>query len=217
MVGTRVCLGCKETKPVTDFRWRNQSKNLRAPRCTPCDAAHRKRYYDSGGKVFTLEQNRRAAEKRAALILTGELQEKPTKKCNKCGEVKDRSQFRALSTKYGHVNPRCRECEPEHRLAHYQTNQSQFIANTKRRYRKLKQLINDIKTSSPCFDCGQSYPPYVMDFDHVDPTNKLCNVSRMPSKFPCEEKILAEIEKCDLVCSNCHRVREHNRQQEFKK
>ena len=57
-------------------------------------------------------------------------------------------------------------------------------------------------------DCGQTYPTYVMDFDHRDPTTKLCKVSAAVY-LGSEQKLLDEIAKCDLVCANCHRVRTH--------
>ena len=55
-------------------------------------------------------------------------------------------------------------------------------------------------------DCGVQYPPCAMDFDHVRGV-KIASISHMRNKnFPVE-KIEAEIEKCDVVCANCHRVR----------
>lgn len=48
-----------------------------------------------------------------------------------------------------------------------------------------------------------------MDFDHLE--NKLGNVSSMLARGLAEAKIMAEVGKCDLICSNCHRIRTHNR------
>lgn len=56
----------------------------------------------------------------------------------------------------------------------------------------------------PCLDCGVSYPPVAMDFDHVRGT-KLFNLNKGWAKA--WAAIHSEIEKCDIVCSNCHRVR----------
>lgn len=58
-------------------------------------------------------------------------------------------------------------------------------------------------------DCGVKYPPYVMDFDHRDPSEKLLNVSKV-GRYGIQS-LLDEIEKCDVVCSNCHRERTHQR------
>lgn len=61
----------------------------------------------------------------------------------------------------------------------------------------------------PCADCAEIYPPYVMDFDHVR-GKKIANIGsgRFHSSVVGLEK---EIAKCDVVCANCHREREHQR------
>lgn len=66
--------------------------------------------------------------------------------------------------------------------------------------------------AAPCLDCGLAFDPICMDFDHRDGETKHKGVSEMV-KLPgfSIEQVLAEIEKCDLVCSNCHRIRTRNR------
>lgn len=60
----------------------------------------------------------------------------------------------------------------------------------------------------PCADCGVRYPPYVMDFDHVRGVKrKDVGLMRLDSL----ENLMNEIEKCDVVCANCHRERTHTR------
>lgn len=54
----------------------------------------------------------------------------------------------------------------------------------------------------PCVDCGES-DPVVLDFDHL--RDKTKNVTAMlNSTWP---RIRREIEKCEVVCANCHRRR----------
>lgn len=65
-------------------------------------------------------------------------------------------------------------------------------------------LVNRLK-DAPCTDCGNRFPPICMDFDHLPGVDKRTNVSQLMDKP--EAVILAEIAKCELVCSNCHRVR----------
>lgn len=77
-------------------------------------------------------------------------------------------------------------------------------AQAKRRRERGTALINEAK-DVPCADCGNRYPPYVMDFDHKG--NKDYNVGNMKGMSP--ETILLEIAKCDVVCANCHRIRTH--------
>jgi hypothetical protein len=49
-----------------------------------------------------------------------------------------------------------------------------------------------------------------MDFDHRDRTTKTAAVTRMVGRAGFE-RILAEVDKCDIVCANCHRARTHRR------
>lgn len=74
-----------------------------------------------------------------------------------------------------------------------------------RRQGQRRRVIMDALKSGPCTDCGVSYPPYVMHFDHRDPSTKLFNVGKMGG-HPMAT-VLAEVEKCDLVCANCHAER----------
>jgi hypothetical protein len=50
-----------------------------------------------------------------------------------------------------------------------------------------------------------------MDFDHLDPETKVADIPIMLGRNASEEKLLAEIEKTEVVCANCHRGREHKR------
>lgn len=70
------------------------------------------------------------------------------------------------------------------------------------------RMLGELK-SKPCADCGHSYPSYVMDFDHVR-GEKVDNISTLVSNQ--KWKLLSEeLPKCELVCSNCHRERTHQR------
>lgn len=65
----------------------------------------------------------------------------------------------------------------------------------------------------PCFDCKKTYPYYVMDFDHRDAGEKLFEISQHPKGVTLED-IKSEIDKCDVVCANCHRERTFSRRGE---
>lgn len=80
---------------------------------------------------------------------------------------------------------------------------------SQKRREEIRDIIREFKQEKPCVDCGIVYPYYVMDFDHIG-DNKIEDVSKMAKWFPLEE-IIAEIKKCEIVCSNCHRERTHSR------
>jgi hypothetical protein len=73
----------------------------------------------------------------------------------------------------------------------------------------LAKYIRDYKERHPCADCKIQYPYYVMDFDHVR-GKKHKNVMELIPTLS-KKKIDEEIKKCEVVCSNCHRVRTHMR------
>jgi hypothetical protein len=81
--------------------------------------------------------------------------------------------------------------------------------NTRKRRDSLAEWINEFKRR-PCADCGGDFPPYLMDFDHVA-GDKLDNICGMRMRTVSREAILAEIEKCEVVCATCHRARTHAR------
>lgn len=56
-----------------------------------------------------------------------------------------------------------------------------------------------------CLDCGNSFPQCCYDFDHRVPVEKSFAISSKMGK-PLAE-LMVEADKCDLVCSNCHRIR----------
>lgn len=79
------------------------------------------------------------------------------------------------------------------------------------KYKSLMRIyINKIK-DKPCMDCGKKYAPYVIDFDHRDGKKKEIDIGRMIGGGWSRKKVNKEIKKCDIVCSNCHRIRTYNR------
>ncbi len=59
----------------------------------------------------------------------------------------------------------------------------------------------------PCADCGTMFSPHMMDFDHRDPSRKLFAITGGHAPLMSRQKLIAEIEKCDIVCANCHALR----------
>ena len=124
-----------------------------------------------------------------------------------------------------------------YRSGHVKTEEEKKFDNEKIEYRKRlrkaleknnrcskfpSRVIADIKRKFlnvckgvPCMDCGISYPPYVMDFDHRDPTVKSFGLGPSPLSKTLEE-IKLEVAKCDVVCANCHRIRSYERRREVR-
>jgi len=73
---------------------------------------------------------------------------------------------------------------------------------------QYKRKLAEIKQASGCVDCGEQNP-IVLDFDHI--RDKKYNVSRMIHDGFSWKAIMKEIQKCEVVCANCHRIRTHYR------
>jgi hypothetical protein len=72
--------------------------------------------------------------------------------------------------------------------------------------------INAYKLARGCIDCGYNDDPRALDFDHRDPSLKVRGVAMMLTFS--WAKIVAELDKCDVRCANCHRIktyRDHRR------
>jgi hypothetical protein len=99
---------------------------------------------------------------------------------------------------------RCRK----HRRLHYERHREEVLADSRCRAEETKALVVSYK-DRPCEDCGMSYPPYVMDLDHVRGT-KIAHLGS--GRFKQSLRLtIEEVLKCDVVCANCHREREHRK------
>lgn len=59
-----------------------------------------------------------------------------------------------------------------------------------------------------CVDCGEDRKISALyDFHHLDSTKKDFSIGKTALKF---ESIKSELDKCVLLCANCHRIRHYN-------
>lgn len=81
-----------------------------------------------------------------------------------------------------------------------------------------KQYLLEYLQKHPCIMCGES-DPVVLEFDHIDSSTKLQDVSAMATKMHFSlKRIIEEIAKCQVLCCNCHRRKTHpNRLQRIDK
>lgn len=115
------------------------------------------------------------------------------RRCPDCGETKP------LTDYYRDANRNKRQ-----RMVYCKPCSNRRVASRKRRMRERRLEFIRAQKAAPCMDCGQQYPWYVMDFDHRGDEPKEFGLARARA---CVTRLAAEIAKCDLVCSNCHRTR----------
>jgi len=97
---------------------------------------------------------------------------------------------------------------------HYLRNKATYIQRAKvsaaQRRQEVIEYVDSLK-SVPCLDCGNSFPTVCMDFDHLPEFEKEFNITDGIRKGYSIERLRIEIAKCEVVCSNCHRIRTANR------
>jgi hypothetical protein len=76
---------------------------------------------------------------------------------------------------------------------------------------QMFESVTLLKETAFCTDCKLSFPGYVMEFDHLDPSIKTIEVGAMFKLHYSLPSILDEIKKCEIVCARCHRIREKKR------
>lgn len=97
----------------------------------------------------------------------------------------------------------CKECRRNRNLNNFYKAQDKWKETHKKTALLKKENIISIKENSDgCCKCKEKRH-YLLDFHHLDPNTKLFQIGQGESKG--WNKILEEIKKCILLCSNCHR------------
>ena len=132
--------------------------------------------------------------------------------CRGCNKEKELEDFpNKKGRKFG-KDSLCKDCFNTKQRHYYKTNpkwKESKLKVIKQRKKEIRSFLQEYKSSNPCKDCGLFWPYYVMDFDHL--FDKSFVLAAAIGRCFSNERIKEEINKCDLVCSNCHRVRTHSR------
>ena len=130
-------------------------------------------------------------------------------RCYRCGEEKSADEFAWRRRRRNQRDSFCRPCRSAYHREHYLANKQRYIEQAAVSKRKLilerTRYLLEFFAANPCKDCGES-DPVVLEFDHRDPATKSFDVGNGLASHVWAT-VLAEIEKCDVVCANCHRKR----------
>lgn len=157
------------------------------PYKNPADKARWRKAYNAASRDKIREWNRAAGVRR---------------KANLPAPTRPPAAFDAKSYQRNYYRQNARQCNEisKRRSAH--------------RIGALRELIRERK-AVPCADCGGTFPPVVMDFDHLPGHEKAFAISRIKGSSSLK-RLLDEIAKCEVVCSNCHRIRTFSRRQHLR-
>ena len=194
------CTRCKNNKPLEQFCKDNRNSSGYSARCLAC---HRKVCH----KYFVRGMN---------IILN--YKSKPCMDCKKnyppeCMEfdhIRNDKLHNVTHMKNMSIDKIIQEiekCELVCSVCHRLRTDDRSKPTTNERLLTHRAMIAQFK-SKPCIDCANTFPPLVMDLDHVRGI-KINNISDMGNYS--RAKVLEELEKCEVVCANCHRVRTKKR------
>ena len=115
-----------------------------------------------------------------------------SKVCSDCGQEKALSEFDRSTREKTGVQSKCKICARKY-------------AKTQQQGKKVKAILYK---GGVCEGCGGAFSPEVYDFHHRDPTEKEAHWGQLRSWS--WNRIVLEIDKCALLCANCHRMEHAN-------
>jgi len=135
--------------------------------------------------------------------------------CTVCKIEKEETAFNWKNKANNKRQSSCRQCTKEqvdgtrkNADGTIKTKYSYPLQVKQRKY-IIRQWFNEKKSKLSCMLCGFSHPA-VLDFHHRDPLSKTLEISKMVDHGFAYDKIEQEIAKCDVLCSNCHRIKHWN-------
>ena len=121
------------------------------------------------------------------------------KTCKGCAqELPLSAYYKNANMRDGHVNW-CKPCMIE-----------RHAIKKRARARALREYVQQIKLERGCTDCGYRGHPAALEFDHLPGFEKAQRLAVLACSSA-KSVIHAEIDKCEVVCANCHRIRTANR------
>lgn len=97
----------------------------------------------------------------------------------------------------------CRACD---RLGHkkfYQANTTRLKSESILRGKAIRLKFQQFKKTLSCTICSES-DSVCLDFHHTDPKHKDDSIAALVTKGVSWDKLMKEVDKCIVVCRNCH-------------
>jgi 5-methylcytosine-specific restriction endonuclease McrA len=134
--------------------------------------------------------------------------------CSACSRNLDISYFFWKNKKKKKRHTQCKDCYKKKRkekyASYYQRKSGEYRKRAIERRNRIKKENKEkmllLISGKHCVDCGEK-DPVTLDFHHTDSKTKTKTVSKFMADGASWNIILKEIEKCKLICSNCHRKR----------
>ena len=127
------------------------------------------------------------------------------KRCSKCRTGKPLSEYhKARHRKDGRYHM-CKVCRKAYSATRFQKKKKKYAKWKRERKARLVELIRSLRDR--CVRCDESHQACLV-FHHRNPAQKEFTIAYAAAQGWSEQKIREEIDKCDVLCANCHR-KEH--------
>lgn len=129
------------------------------------------------------------------------------KKCYTCKMEKSEALFHRDARTFDGLCGECKDCRNArtrvHHKKHYAESKHLHKASVKKYKNGRKQRFQEWKRTLSCILCGEP-SSCCLDFHHVNPEEKEIAINKAVEHWSWD-RIMKEINKCVVVCSNCHR------------
>lgn len=129
-----------------------------------------------------------------------------TKRCTKCGEEKSVTEFTKKARNKDGLNSRCRHCTRKTVNNHYSNNKDYYKTKAHDHDKKVKKYIREVREKNVCVSCGED-KWWRLDFHHRNKDEKEYSIAAMRGQSL--SVVQEELNKCDVLCANCHRDVHH--------
>ena len=88
---------------------------------------------------------------------------------------------------------------------HYKQNKQHYLDVQNALRDRNRRYVWEYLQGKQCIVCGEP-DPLVLEFDHREPDDKDCRIAMamVTRKFSLE-RLQKELDKCDILCANCHK------------
>lgn len=127
------------------------------------------------------------------------------KKCTKCQRELPLDNFRWKNKSEGRRHAQCKECQRAQEKQHYQESRErrESVRMTADYQKSTNMYLVNKARQVGCKKCGEKRL-YVLDFHHRNSDEKIETINHM-IKSASAQILQRELEKCDVLCANCHR------------
>jgi hypothetical protein len=124
------------------------------------------------------------------------------KTCYKCKQYLPLEKFSKHSKRADGLQVYCKECFKKLNADHYRSGyKARQKQHNKTNRNRLRGIVTEIKLRNPC-PCGET-DEACLDFHHLGEKDE--NIALLVNAYGAKNRLLKELRKCCVLCSNCHR------------